>query len=186
MAAIAKSKDPALRSDAAGTLQALVGLWQIFVPAAESFPRRRPTPPSPASSAASPQMHGNRDLFDAGRNGVKLLLGATGRRQRSAREDARPAGRQSPTDSETHEQMVQDMIRIFEAQRIVSLDTPVPPGRPPGSRSEGREARSHAGQQARLPHRRNPVAARLADRRRKECDGLSATGPTTTSMPSAN
>ena len=29
----------------------------------------------------------------------------------------------NPTDSETHEQMVQDLMRILEAQRIVSLDT---------------------------------------------------------------
>src|ERR1019366_6774672 len=28
-----------------------------------------------------------------------------------------------PADSETHDQMVQDLMRILEAQRIVSLDT---------------------------------------------------------------
>ena len=68
------------------------------------------------------QVHGERELFDAGRNGVKLLLGAT-----AAVSDPHEkmldllAG--NPADSETHDQMVQDLMRILEAQRIVSLDT---------------------------------------------------------------
>jgi hypothetical protein len=67
-------------------------------------------------------VRGNRELFDAGRNGVKLLLGATtpiGDPQ--ARMVEMLAG--NPTDSETHDQMVQDLMRILEAQRTVSLDT---------------------------------------------------------------
>ncbi len=77
MAAIAKSKDPALHSDLAGTFQALVGLWQILV-------RQQSIPEAQADTVFSgivggfAQVHGNRELFDAGRNGVKLLLGATG------------------------------------------------------------------------------------------------------------
>ena len=48
----------------------------------------------------------------------------------------RPAGRAPPRQPipKSHSQIVQEMIRILEAQRIVSLDRPVRPGRPPGER----------------------------------------------------
>jgi hypothetical protein len=121
MSAIAKMKDPALHSDLAGTFQALAGLWQVLV-------RQQGIPDAKADSVFSgivggfAQVRGNRELFDAGRNGVKLLLGANG-----AVSDPHNkmlellAG--NPTDSETHDQMVQDLMRILEAQRTVSLDT---------------------------------------------------------------
>src|SRR5450756_1790612 len=62
------------------------------------------------------------ELFDAGRNGVKLLLGVTA-------PITDPHGKMldlmagNSADSETHDQMVQDLMRILEAQRTVSLDT---------------------------------------------------------------
>ena len=68
----------------------------------------------------------SRELFDAGRGGLSLLLKATG-----APSDARPqerllgllAGSASPRDADAHAVVVQDMMRIFEAQRLVSLNT---------------------------------------------------------------
>jgi hypothetical protein len=121
MAAIGKVKDPALHSDMAGTFQSLVGLWQILV-------RQQSIPDAQADAVFSgivggfAQVRGDRELFDAGRNGVKLLLGVTA-------PIADPHGKMldlmagNPADSETHDQMVQDLMRILEAQRTVSLDT---------------------------------------------------------------
>src|ERR1019366_8503696 len=68
------------------------------------------------------QVRGDRELFDAGRSGVKLLLGTTALA-------GDPQGKMldlmagNTADSDTHDQMVQDLMRILEAQRIVSLDT---------------------------------------------------------------
>src|SRR5256885_10920595 len=70
---ITKVKDPALHSDLAGTFQSLVGLWQILV-------RQRSLPEARADAVFSGlvgsfgQIKNQRDLFDAGRNGVKLLM----------------------------------------------------------------------------------------------------------------
>jgi hypothetical protein len=121
MVAIAKVKDPAFHSDLAGTFQALVSLWQILV-------RQQSIPDAQADTVFSGIVGGfasvkaNRELFDAGRNGVKLLLAANA-------PISDPHGKMldllagNPADSETHDQMVQDLMRILEAQRIISLDT---------------------------------------------------------------
>jgi hypothetical protein len=121
--AINKIKDPLLRSDTAGTMQALVGLWQIFC-------RQGTLPPAKADATLASilngfgQVHVDRDVFDGGRTGVKLLLAATG-----SKEDAPPqerlidllAGVGSPSDTESHTALVQEMIRILQAQRILQL-----------------------------------------------------------------
>ncbi len=74
---ISKIKDQLLRSDAAGTMQAVVGLWQIFC-------RQGSLPASKADATLSGILtgfaaaHSDREVFDGGRTGVKLLLAATG------------------------------------------------------------------------------------------------------------
>src|SRR5207302_7244253 len=74
---IDKTKDPLMKADTAGTLQSLVGLWQIFC-------RQGALPAAKADETMSgiltsfAQVRGDRELFDAGRAGVKLLLTATG------------------------------------------------------------------------------------------------------------
>jgi hypothetical protein len=121
---ISKIKDPLLRSDTAGTLQALVGLWQIFC-------RQGTLPAAQADSTLSSilngfgQVHGDRDLFDGGRAGVRLLLAATG-----GKEDINPqdrfidllSGVGDHTDTESHTALVEEMIRILQAQRILPLN----------------------------------------------------------------
>jgi len=116
--------DPLFRADTAGTMQALVGLWQIFV-------RQRSLPEAQADAVFAKivgpfsGVHANRDLFDAGRSGIRELLAATG-----AKAEAQPqerildllAGAAEPADVEAHTQLVQEMMRILEAQRIVNLD----------------------------------------------------------------
>ena len=118
---ISKQKDQALHSDLAGTFQALVGLWQILV-------RQQSIPDAQADAAFSgivssfASVKNNRELFDAGRNGVKLLLGsAAGSSDPHEKMLDILAG--GAADNESHELVVQDLMRILEARRIVSLDT---------------------------------------------------------------
>jgi len=122
-AAVTRTKDPLFHADTAGVMQSLVGLWQILV-------RQQSIPESKADEVFSGiltpfgNLHNDRELFDAGRNGVKLLLAAGG--QESGTEPHEHmldllAG--SSSDAETHEQVVQELMRILEAQRIISLDS---------------------------------------------------------------
>jgi hypothetical protein len=119
--AISKQKEPAFHMDLAGTYQSLLSLWQIFV-------RQHSIPDAQADSTFSGIVGGfatvknNRDLFDAGRNGIKLLLGASSTTITDPQIKMVDMLAGGSTD-ETHEQMVQELLRILEAQRIVSLDT---------------------------------------------------------------
>jgi hypothetical protein len=127
--AINKIRDPELRSNVAGTFDSLIGMWQIFV-------RQQTLPEAQADAAFSTiassfvQIHNNRELFDAGRGGVKTLLSASpaGRSTATAAEPQEHiidllAGASSSEDAEARELVTQEIMRILEAQRIVSLDT---------------------------------------------------------------
>ena len=124
-AAISKTRDPLLRADAAGTMQSLAGLWQIFT-RQSSLPADKADATFAGLLAPFGQLKSTQDLFDAGRGGVKLLLGATGSDGGSAPQDRIVdllAGTGNAADVDAHTQVVQDMIRILEAQRVVSLNT---------------------------------------------------------------
>lgn len=120
--AVTKARDPLLRSDAAGTMQALVALWQIFsrqgvlpAPEADSTLASLLTPFATAKN--------HRDIFDAGRSGVRALLAATKSPANVSVHDRMLdliAG-VTPAESDAHGQVIQEMIRIFEAQRLISL-----------------------------------------------------------------
>jgi hypothetical protein len=122
--AAGRIKDSMLRADTLGTMQSLVGLWQIFSRAG-SLPADKADEAFTALVTPFSAVHDDRTLFDAGRDGVKLLLSATG-----SKADGPPqarivdllAGAADPTDVESHTQMVQEMVRILEAQHIVPLD----------------------------------------------------------------
>jgi hypothetical protein len=124
-AAVNKVRDPLLRSDTAGTMQALVGIWEIFV-------RQNSLPADKADSTFSglltpfAQVKNNQDLFDAGRSGVKLLLASSGSDVSAQPQDHMIellAGSANASDVDSQTAVVQQMIRILEAQRIVSLNT---------------------------------------------------------------
>jgi hypothetical protein len=120
-AAINKQKEPAFHMDLVGTYQSLLGLWQIFV-RQRSIPESQVDSAFQAVAASFPTVKSNRELFDAGRNGVKVLLGASSVSIPDAQGkilDLLAGG----SNDDTHEQMAQDLLRILEAQRIVSLDT---------------------------------------------------------------
>jgi hypothetical protein len=127
--AISKIGDQALRADAAGTLQSLAGLWQIFVRqgsiAVAQSDRCLARVIEPFQ-----KIQNEREIFDAGRGGVKALLEASNSPKNISVQDRiidLLAGT-GPTESasyqgEARQQLAEDMIRVFEAQRLVSLTT---------------------------------------------------------------
>ncbi len=118
-------RDLGLRANAAGTYQSLVAIWQILY--------RQGTIPTAEADASLTKIaalfgkaKNEREVFEAGRTGVKALLAAT-----HSPADASPqdrfidllAGAAAPSDADSHLQMVEEMIRIFESQRLISLKT---------------------------------------------------------------
>jgi len=123
LAAITNLRDQGLRADSAGTMQGLVALWQIFV-------RQKAIPETEADAALQAivssfgKAKNSHDVFDAGWAGLQTLLKAA-KTPAGANPQDRVidllAGAVSPDDADSHTQMVQDMIRVIEAQRLVSL-----------------------------------------------------------------
>jgi hypothetical protein len=126
--AITQIRDVPLRGDAAGIFQALASFWQVFA-------RQRSIDGANADKALSSVLQGfvkiqsQRDVLDAGRKGVAKLLEAAHAPTTGSAQDhvmdllagTKAAG--AGALSEAHAQMIQDMTRVFEAQRLVSLDT---------------------------------------------------------------
>ena len=123
--AITQMHDLVLKADTAGTMQALVGLWQIFV-------RQGSIADADADSSLAQllapfaKIQGDREVFDAGRGGVALLLKVTHSPAKLTPQDRMMdllAGTAADDNSDAHQQVVEDMIRIFEAQKLISLNT---------------------------------------------------------------
>ena len=121
---ITRMKDHLLRADTAGTMQALVGLWQIFCRQGSIAPNQAGTT---LAGILTPfvQVHRDRDLFDAGKSGVAILLKTTGADTLVPQDRLLEvlAGTANPNDTDAHAQVVQEMSRILEAQRIIPLGT---------------------------------------------------------------
>ncbi|MGO4880516.1 MAG: tetratricopeptide repeat protein [Bryobacteraceae bacterium] len=121
---VSRLKDPLLRTDVLGTMQGLVGLWQIFSRSG-SLPAAKADETFAALLGPFPAVRDDRALFDAGREGVTLLITATGSKAGSPRQGRildLLAGSADSSDVESHTQMVEEMMRILEAQQIVPLD----------------------------------------------------------------
>src|ERR1700733_6325639 len=117
--------DLALRSDAAGTLQSLIGLWQIFSRQGSIAPADQDRTLA-AILTRFAKVKNEGDVFDGGREGIQTLLTATNSPAGSSSQDRMLdllAGTAQPDTSDTHNQLVEDMIRIFEAQRLISLSS---------------------------------------------------------------
>lgn len=122
--AINRIGDLQSRADAAGTMQALVGLWQIFT-REDAIPRAQADQALAGVIAPFLKARADRELFEAGRGGVELLLKAAQSNPRTPLQDRMMellAGTAKPADSEYENQVIQDMVRIFEAQRLISLN----------------------------------------------------------------
>jgi hypothetical protein len=121
---VSRLKDPVLRADTLGMLQSLVGLWQILSRSG-SLPAAKADETFAALLGPCAAVHDARTLFDAGRGGVTLLLAATGSKPGGASQGRLLdllAGAAEPSDVESHTQIVQEMMRVLEAQHIVPLD----------------------------------------------------------------
>ncbi len=121
---INRIKDPMLRADSAGTMQAVVGLWQIFTRSG-SLPANKADETFAGVVKPFADVRSDRTLFDAGRDGVKLLLANTGPDSKTPPQERiidLLAGAANPSDVESHTQVVEEMVRIMEAQRIISLN----------------------------------------------------------------
>ncbi len=121
--AVLQIRDQGLRADVAGTMQALVSLWQIFC-RQESIPKADADATLAGLIAPFGKLKNGKDLFDAGYIGTKQLLQAAGAKPGASPQDALTdllAGAQTSLDVDSHTQLVQNMMRIFEAQNLVSL-----------------------------------------------------------------
>ena len=121
--AVNQIHDLGVRADAAGTMQALVGLWQIFY-RQQSIPA--PDADKTMSGILTPflKAKSERDVFEAGREGSKILLASTHSAPGVSPQDRMIdllAGTAEADMSDAHNQLVEDMIRIFESQRLISL-----------------------------------------------------------------
>ncbi len=112
-----------LKADSAGMMQALAGLWQVLVRhkliAEEKADGALSAVLKPFQTASNTPL-----LFDAGRAGVMQLLRAAGVEDASNPQDRMLdllAGALKPADEETHQALLGEMLRAFEAQRLVSL-----------------------------------------------------------------
>ncbi|MGA2145230.1 MAG: hypothetical protein ABSH49_09730 [Bryobacteraceae bacterium] len=125
--AINKQRDMLLRGDSAGSLQALLALWQILVRDGTIAEDRADGAFLDITARFLP-VRGDRELFDASRNGVKVLVAAAGG------DTANPAGMQGrmldllagarqSDNTEVREDMEQAVVRILETQHLSSLDT---------------------------------------------------------------
>lgn len=119
---IGQVRDQSLRADVAGTFQALLGLWQVF--------SRNDLIPDNERDAAFAgivdsfaKVRSDDDLFEVGRAGVVNLLKATSATHGSPQDRMFDllAGTLKPRDQEAHTLLVQEMTRIFDSQKLISL-----------------------------------------------------------------
>ncbi|MBV9397997.1 MAG: hypothetical protein JO062_08455 [Bryobacterales bacterium] len=123
--AVSGIRDPLLRSDAAGIVQALAGLYQIFLRQGSIAAQESDATLAGLIEPFS-KIQNEKDVFDGGMAGVRLLLKATHSSNKLSAQDRMIdllAGTAAEDSSDTHQQMIEEMIRIFEAQRLVSLST---------------------------------------------------------------
>jgi len=118
-------RDNLLKADTAGTMQSLASLWQIFL-------RQGSLPEADADATLSKilagfaKIHNPRELFDSGRSGVTTLLAATKTPENTPAQDRLTdllAGAAAPKDTDSHRLVVENMMRILEAQRLINIDT---------------------------------------------------------------
>ncbi|MBI5083097.1 MAG: hypothetical protein HZB13_00650 [Acidobacteria bacterium] len=121
--AVSELRDNGTKSDAAGIMQSLAGMWQVLV-------RQRLIPAGQADATLVAVLEpflksrSAAELFDSGRNGVATLQKAAGVAAGANPQDRMldlMAGAVNPADEETHQALLTEMMRGFEAQKLVSL-----------------------------------------------------------------
>ena len=117
------------RQDAIGTMQGLSGMWQIFCRQG-SIPSGKADEALAGLVAPFAAVKNDRELFDAGRAGLNLLLTASGGSGEKGPKNGTVqdrilgllAGGARIDDSESRTTMVQQEQRIFEAQKLLPAD----------------------------------------------------------------
>ncbi len=122
--AVDKTRDTLFRQDVVGMMQGLTGVWQIFNRQGSIGPAKAD---ETLIALITPfgTVKNNRDLFDAGRAGVDVLLKATQARAEGTVQDRMLgllAGGPRLDESESRAELVQQEQRIFEAQRLLPID----------------------------------------------------------------
>lgn len=116
-------RDQGVRSNTAGTMQGLASIWQILVRQG-AIPEKDADATLGSLLASMAKVKNDRDTFDAGWDGVQTLLQAAGT-AKGANPQYRMvdllSGAGNSGDSESRTLLVQEMMRVIEAQRLVSL-----------------------------------------------------------------
>lgn len=116
-------RDNTTRADAAGMMQALTGLWQVFC-RHSLIPEDQADATLNALLAPFEKSRDAETLFDAGRQGVLTLLKATGAASDINAQDRMfdlLSGTAGTSDEQSVLQLRNEMMRGFEAQKLVSL-----------------------------------------------------------------
>jgi len=125
--ALSRLHEPGLRADACGSFQALVSLWQILV-RQQTIADRKADSAFAGIAARFAVVHSPRDAFDAGHRGFLSLFDAAAKPADSTagpqeRMAGLLAGAAESDDLETRQELEEEMLRILDAQHLVSLDT---------------------------------------------------------------
>jgi len=116
--------DVLLKADTIGTLQSLVEIWRILG-------RQGTIPPESQDSsfakliAPFDHIKQEAEVFEAGRSGIELLLASAGSPGAGSRQDALMqllVGKIQGPDSSLPASPAESFVRIFDAQRLISLD----------------------------------------------------------------
>ncbi|HKD05050.1 MAG TPA: hypothetical protein VKB79_04030 [Bryobacteraceae bacterium] len=115
--------DAQFRLDSIGMMQGLSGLWQIFCRQG-SVPLSKQDATLAGIVAPFHTLKNDRELFDAGRQGLNLLLKETGASQGTVQDRLLEllAGGPKPDQSEPRAALVRDEQRIFESQKLLPAD----------------------------------------------------------------
>lgn len=118
-----KIRDSQFRLDSIGTMQGLTGLWQIFCRQG-SIPAASANDVFAALVAPFDGLKSSRELFDAGRKGLTLLVKTSGAATGTMQERLLGllAGGSKLDESEARFTLVQDEQHIFEAQKLLPAD----------------------------------------------------------------
>ncbi len=123
-ASLDKIRDQAFRQDAIATYQGLTGLWQIFC-RQKSIPAAQADGALVAITTPFSGLKSSRELFDAGRTGLRTLVTAAGATTGPVQERVMGllAGGSKSSDVEVRTELIRQQQRYFDAQALFSPDT---------------------------------------------------------------
>jgi hypothetical protein len=124
-AVLDKVRDIRLRQDAIATYQGLTGLWQIFC-RQKSIPADKADAALVAILTPFAALKNSRELFDASRQGLNLLLETgdpSGKGSIQQRVMALLAGGARSADSDIRSEIIRRQQRFFDAQALFPPDT---------------------------------------------------------------